>query len=149
PREYTGPALVEGANTYRNLALHRPAYQSSAYDYNLTAQLITDGIKETAPPQWIETSTSSEGALPKNERELFLDGNVTSSVNVTGDASWVEFDLRGGTPPEIDRIDLYLRKIYGRSLPGSWTYIVTGSDDRAAWTEVGRASGTEWPDMRE
>lgn len=149
PREYTGPALVAEANSYRNLALHRPAYQSSAYDYNLTAQMITDGIKETVPPQWIETSTSSEGVLPKNERELFLDGNITSSVNVTGDASWVEFDLRGGTPPEIDRIDLYLRKIYGRSLTGSWTHIVTGSDDGATWTEVGRASGTDWPDMRE
>lgn len=148
PREYTGPALVAEANSYRNLALHRPAYQSSAYDYNLTAQMITDGIKETVPPQWIETATSSEGVLPKNERELFLDGNVTSSVNVTGDAPWVEFDLRGGSAPEIDRIDLYLRKIYGRSLSGSWTYVVTGSDDGAVWTEVGRASGAEWPDMR-
>src|SRR5579863_1469221 len=90
-REYTGPTLVAGANTYRNLALHRPAYQSSAYDYNLTAQLITDGIKESSMPQWIETSTSDKGVLPKNERELFLDGNVTSSVNVSGDSPWVEF----------------------------------------------------------
>ena len=57
--------------------------------------------------------------------------------------------FEAAAPPEIDRIDLYLRKIYGRSLSGSWTYTVTGSDDRAAWTEVGRASGSEWPDMRE
>ena len=42
PREYTGPALLADTNSYRNLALHRPAYQSSAYDYNLTAQLVTD-----------------------------------------------------------------------------------------------------------
>ena len=119
PKEYTGPTLVTDANTYRNLALHRPAYQSSAYDYNLTAQLITDGIKETSMPQWIETSTSNAGLLPKNQRELFLDGNVTSSVNVSGDSPWVEFDLKGGgEAPEIDRIDLYLRKIYGRSLIG-------------------------------
>ena len=47
PKEYTGPTLAADTHTYRNLALHRPAYQSSAYDYNLTAQLITDGIKET------------------------------------------------------------------------------------------------------
>lgn len=44
-------------NTYRNLSLHRPAYQSSAYDYNVAVQLVTDGIKETALPQWIETSS--------------------------------------------------------------------------------------------
>jgi hypothetical protein len=37
PREYAGPSLAPDAHAYRNLALHRPAYQSSAYDYNLTA----------------------------------------------------------------------------------------------------------------
>ena len=148
PREYTGPALVTDANGYHNLALYRPAYQSSAYDYNLTAQLITDGIKETALPQWIETSTSDAGVLSKNEREVFLDGNVTSSVNVTGDSPWVEFDIKGGSQvPQIDRIDLYLRKIYGRSLSGTWTYTVIGSDDGMTWKEVGRSSGSEWPDM--
>ena len=50
PSEYTGPTFVVDGS-YRNLALHRPAYQSSAYDYNLTAQLITDGINEQTPPQ--------------------------------------------------------------------------------------------------
>ena len=49
PAQYFGPALVTDTATYRNLALHRPAYQSSSYDYNLTAQLVTDGIKETTP----------------------------------------------------------------------------------------------------
>jgi len=148
PREYTGPTLRLDANVYRNLALHRAAYQSSAFDYNLTAQLITDGIKESSMPQWIETSTSDAGSLPKNDRELFLDGNVTSSVNVSGDAPWVEFDIKGGVEaPEIDRIDLYLRKIYGRALSGTWTYTVIGSDDRVTWKEVGRASGSAWPDM--
>ena len=149
PREYTGPSLVVDTQSYRNLALHRPAYQSSAYDYNLTAQLITDGIKQTAVPQWIETSTSNAGALSKEKRELFLDGNVTSSVDVTGENAWVEFDLQGqGDAPEMDRIDLYLRKIYGRALTGRWTYIVVGSDDLSHWNEVGRATGTDWADMR-
>jgi hypothetical protein len=148
PKEYAGPTLVVDAHTYRNLALHRPAYQSSAYDYNLTAQLITDGIKESKTPRWIETSTSSAGVLPKNQRELFLDGNVTSSVSVSGDSPWVEFDIKGGDqPPEIDRIDLYLRKIYGTSLTGTWTFTVLGSNDGTNWNEAGRISGTQWPDM--
>jgi hypothetical protein len=149
PLEYMGPSMVVNTETYRNLAFHRPAYQSSAYDYNLTAQLVTDGIKQPALPQWIETSTSSAGVLPKREREFFLDGNVTSSVDVSGDNAWVEFDLQGGgSAPEIDRLDLFLRKIYGRSLSGTWTFIVLGSDDRSNWKEVGRATGSEWPDMR-
>ena len=152
PKEYMGPALVVDSSTYRNLALHRPAYQSSAYDYNLTAQLVTDGIRDTALPQWIVTSTSSKGLLSKQEREVFLDGNVTSSTEVSavaGENPWVEFDMGGGgEPPELDRIDLYLRKIYGPLPAGGWTYIVLASDDHLTWRELGRSSGTVWPDMR-
>ncbi len=148
PKEFFGPTLVSDSNTYRNLALHRPAYQSSAYDYNLTAQLVTDGIKQRALPQWIVTSTSDGGLLPKNQREVFLDGNVTSSINISGDNPWVEFNIEGsGDPPEIDHVDLYLRKINGRALSGTWTYIVSGSDDHQNWKELGRAVGSEWPDM--
>ena len=55
PNAYNGALLVPDTQTYRNLALHRPAYHSSSYDYNLTAQLITDGIKETALPRWVST----------------------------------------------------------------------------------------------
>jgi hypothetical protein len=153
PKEYTGPSLVIDSTTYRNLALHRPAYQSSAYDYNLTAQLITDGIKETALPQWIVASTSDAAVLAKNEREVFLDGNIVSSIEVKADAgkdARVEFDLDGsGDPPEIDRLDLYLRKISGPPPTGAWAYTVLGSDDHANWKELGRASGAEWPNMGE
>ena len=46
-----------------------PAYQSSSYDYNLTAQLITDGIKDTKLPRWVAVSSSEQGELKKNERE--------------------------------------------------------------------------------
>jgi len=148
PKEYMGPTL-RFDQTYRNLALHRPAYQSSAYDYNLTAQLVTDGIKGTTLPQWIVASTSDAGELKKTQREVFLDGNVTSSVDVTGDAPWVEFDLEGGgTAPELDRVDLDLRKLNGPLPASGWKYVVLGSDDQATWTEVGRSVGTEWPNMR-
>lgn len=51
PTEDFAPALVPDAATYRNLALHRPAYHSSSSDYNQTAQLVTDGIKETSLPR--------------------------------------------------------------------------------------------------
>jgi hypothetical protein len=148
PREYTGPSLVIDASTYRNLALHRPAYQSSAYDYNLTAQLITDGIKEQNLPQWIVTSTSSSGVLSKQQREVFLDGNITSSIDVTGDQPWVEFDLEGdGAPPELDRIDLWLRRMNTPLSATGFAYIVSASDDHNSWKEVARSAGTDWPSM--
>jgi hypothetical protein len=148
PSEYAGPAFTTDATTYRNLALHRPAYQSSAYDYNLTAQLVTDGINERTRPSFIVTSTSSGGVLPKHDREIFLDGNITSSIDVTGDHPWVEFDLEGGAAaPELDRIDLWLRRINGKLPATGWTYIVSGSDDHTHWTEVARSTGTDWPSM--
>jgi hypothetical protein len=161
PAEYTGPALTTDAATYRNLALHRPAYQSSAYDYNLTAQLVTDGIKSPPPEQWyragtnlnlgprfVVASTSSAGVLPKHEREIFLDGNITSSIDVSGDHPWVEVDLEGGgAAPELDHIDLWLRRINGKLPATGWTYIVSGSDDHTHWTEVARSTGTDWPSM--
>ncbi len=67
PREDFAPALVRDDASYRNLALHRPAYHSSSYDYNLTAQLVTDGIVETRLPRWLATRTSRRRA-PAQER---------------------------------------------------------------------------------
>src|SRR5215813_5745282 len=80
PRENFAPSMRIDSATYRNLALHRAAYQSSSYDTNLTAQLITDGIKETALPRTIAVSSSSAGVFPKNEREYLFDGNWVTGV---------------------------------------------------------------------
>jgi len=131
--------------TYRNLALHRPAYQSSSYDYNLTAQLITDGIKETALPRWIAASNSNVGVLPKNEREYLLDGNWTTGVDLNGKDVWVQFELEGGAAPfEIDRIDLD-GLVRGNPEPEIWAMVVSGSDDGKTWTELGHVGGMSRP----
>jgi hypothetical protein len=84
PKEYTGPAMQLDTTSYRNLALRRAAYHSSSYDYNLTAQLVTDGIKETKVPRWVATSTSEQGTLPKHQREWLLDGNWVTAVMLNG-----------------------------------------------------------------
>ncbi len=84
PAEDFAPQIGAGSRMYRNLALHRPAWHSSAYDYNLTAQLVTDGITATDPPRWLATATSAAGELPKNERELLLDKNRFSTVDLDG-----------------------------------------------------------------
>jgi hypothetical protein len=151
-KEYMGPSSVVDAGAYRNLALHRPAYQSSAYDYNLTAQLVTDGLVETAEPGWLVTRTSDAGVLGKAEREVFLDSDIASSIEVKPDVkaadgrAWVEFEMAGSREaPELDRLDLWLRKIYGPAPVGGWSYVVSGSDDGAAWRELGRANGADWP----
>src|SRR4030042_1654030 len=65
PREDFAPVLVPDTSTYRNLALRRPALQSSAYDYNLTAQLVTDGVRETTPPGRPRCGPRARPRLPR------------------------------------------------------------------------------------
>jgi beta-galactosidase/beta-glucuronidase len=147
PSEFDGPRMVLDSQNYRNLALHRPAYQSSAYDYNLTAQLVTDGIKEKSLPQWIVTSTSDKGVLSKADREVFLDGNPTSAIFLNGLKPWVEVDIEGeGTVPAVDHADVWIRK--GRAKPDAkWNIRILGSDDKKTWTEAGYLAGTGFPNV--
>lgn len=163
PAEDFAPALVPDTSTYRNLALLRPAYHSSSYDYNLTAQLVTDGIRQSTLPRWLVTTLSTTGVVPKHQREFLLDHNATSNVNLTGPSGWVQFELAGGDAPlEIDRVELDARlrppqaprspAASGSAPPGlppatsqpgagEWICIVTGSDDGQTWQELGRATG--------
>jgi beta-galactosidase/beta-glucuronidase len=148
PAQYDGPKMVIDKLTYRNLALHRPAYQSSAYDYNLTAQLVTDGIKEKSLPQWVVTSTSNKGMLGKSDREVFLDGNPTSAIFLNGAKPWVEVDIEGeGAIPEVDHADVWIRKARLASKDSKWSMRLLGSDDRQIWNEVGHFDGVGFPEV--
>jgi hypothetical protein len=154
PRQDWSPTTREDSKTYRNLALHRAAYHSRGYDYNLTAQLVTDGITATQLPRWVAVTTSEKGVLPKNEREWILDDNWTTGVELRGRSVWVQIEVAGGdAPPEIDRIQV---DASARSAGGDnqeWTCTVTGSDDGAAWKPLGvdahvaRPTGEIHPDI--
>ena len=144
PKEDFSPVMVPDTQTYRNLALHRPAYHSSSYDYNLTAQLVTDGIKDTKLPRWVSTASSASGTLPKCEREHPVDDNPFSAVALPGTGGWVQVEPQGrDTPLEVDRVDVSARAMTTELLPQQWTCVVLGSDDGEKWIELGRASGTD------
>jgi hypothetical protein len=147
PKENFAPA-THLDQTYRNLALHRPAYQSSSYDYNLTAQLITDGIKDTKLPRWVAVSSSEQGELKKNEREWLLDHNWLTGVTLKGTGGWVQVQLAGGEGPlEVDRVDIDARVRVGQAsgLSAGWSAVISGSDDGQTWTELGRGAGADRP----
>lgn len=146
PREDSSPSMQIDATTYRNLALHRPAYQSSSYDYNLTAQLITDGIRETQLPRWLVVSTSEQGVLPKNQRELMLDGDWVTGVELHGGTGWVQLEIAGrAPPPEIDHINVDASVKAATPDNQEWTAVVSGSNDGQSWTELGRTWGLARP----
>lgn len=147
PKQNFAAVPAPDTQTYRNLALHRPAYQSSAYDYNLTAQLVTDGIKDTTLPRWVSVATSDQGVLKKQEREHALDHNVTTSVTLNGSSAWLQLELLGGDAPlEIDSVDFTGLRVTGDARrPAGWSIVVRGSDDGQTWTELGRTVSQERP----
>jgi hypothetical protein len=142
--QYNGAVMVLDTVTYRNLALHRPAYASGSYDYNLTAQLVTDGIRETQLPRRFAASSSEGGMLPRNKREHLVDGNPVSTVTLPGTGGWVQFSVEGmDTPMEVDLIEVLARPWSKELQPQQWTCVVLASDDGEKWTQLGQASGTQ------
>jgi len=145
PKADFGPVMQVDASTYRNLALHRPAYHSSSYDYNLTAQLVTDGIIDARMPRWVAVATSQQGSLAKNEREVLLDGNWVTDVSLKGPRAWVEIEIGGDEQPAVDRVDVDAR-VLAEGEPENWALVVWASDDAEHWIKAGSAEGMSRPD---
>ena len=168
PREDFAPTFRIDSTSYRNLARHRPAYHSSSYDYNLTAQLVTDGIVETALPRWVVIASGQQGLIstlrrdlpapladgplsgyarqqsvwPRHKREWLIDGNWVTGFDLKGPQVWVQVELHGGAAPlAIDRVEVEARVQALGAGPENWTCTVLGSSDGAAWTPLGSTSG--------
>ncbi len=159
PAEDFSPSLVTAPAGRRNLALHRATSQSSAYDYNLTSQLLTDGIREVAIPRWFSVSTSEEGQLAKRVRELVVDDNVVSGVNFDG-PGWLAFRFAGGAEPLVfDRVEIGLVRRnwmpFGPTvpspvcIPSPWGPPVpeTDKDEDLDWSLAISSEGREWTEV--
>jgi len=146
PAQSFAPTLVIDSHIEHNLALHRLAYHSSSHDYNLTAQLVTDGIVHTTMPRYTRVRTSAEGELPKREREHLFDDNPVTTVTVPGSRGWVEVELAGGDQPyALDRLELTAAVRARVTTQAGWRCEVLGSDDGETWQSLGRSSGEERP----
>jgi hypothetical protein len=140
PSANFGPTLIPDTATYRNLALLRPAYHSSSYDYNLTAQLVTDGMKSETLPKWIAVSDPSQGPVSKENREVIVDHAPMNTMDLRGARAQVEIQLGGGdSAPEIDRIQLYVVSPF-QATSDSLTFTVSTSEDGRTWQVVGTTS---------
>jgi hypothetical protein len=137
------PDMVIDNSTYRNLALLRPAYHSSSYDYNLTAQLVTDGIKDTHLPNWVACSVDRIGVLPKTEREIFLDHFPSNTLVLQGPSPSVQIELGGGESlPAIDRVAVFVVVPQYMSAE-TLIFTVSVSDDGRTWTKMGSATAPQ------
>ena len=143
--ENTAPVLVKD-DIYRNVALGRQAFHSSAHDYNLAAQLVTDGIVETSGTAWLEVSTK-EGPLPVREREWSIDGGPYSRNYVSGSVNFLRYDWNG-MEIRADRLRIDGSVAYNPDEAGrGYSIKVLISSDGEHWTQAGCVSGDSLPGM--
>ncbi|MDR3367449.1 MAG: discoidin domain-containing protein [Prevotellaceae bacterium] len=139
PAENFAPELVTD-NTYRNVAALKSAYHSSSYDYNLTAQLVTDGIIATGAPASIRVFTTN-GDLQKNEREWLFDGKSDSKYIIPGSDIFLQLDLSNMSVP-ASRIVLRGSVIADEKKAGGYEITLYGSHDGISWDVLKRDKGS-------
>ena len=142
PGEYYGPTLVAN-NDYRNLALHRTAYQSSSWDFNLTSQLLTDGIVDEAAPAWLNVTTP-EGPLPPHKREACIDGNEWTCNILMGGDTWLQYDWEGMSI-DIDEVKMVCTMAYREDAPQGFRIRLLTSTNGKLWVTADEWTGDSLP----
>ena len=144
PKEDFSPSLAPDCSTYRNIALQRAAYSSSSHDYNLVAQLATDGIVTDKQPQYLNLSTP-DGDVPRREREWMIDEGPYSRNTFPGADTYFRFTLANYSKA-VDKLSLVGTVVYDDAVSkGGYEIVCEGSNDGENWTEAGRLSGSGLP----
>lgn len=143
PSEDFSPELLPD-QSYRNIALRRAAYHSSSYDYNLTAQLVTDGIITDAKPQYMHFTTN-EGEVRLREREWTIDGGPFSKNTLKGDKVYMQYALSEWSE-RADEVSLSGTVAYepNKAIEG-YRIALMGSMDGEKWVELGTLEGRGLP----
>lgn len=164
PAENFAPHLVADGS-YRNLALHRRAFASSSWDYNLTAQLVTDGIVESQQPAYFALSTS-RGEVPRREREWMFDLKINTTCKLQGTDDYFQLDLHNydfdfdkihivgriqastkretyyGVPGQEEGAIHPVKKAPVKPMTVQWNIELQGSADGTTWQTLDAAMGS-------
>ena len=144
PEENFAPTLAPDTTTYCNIAKHRSAFASSIHDYNLTAQLLTDGVIETAAPQYLEL-TVNDTIAPRREREWMFDDGPYSRATLNG--SDVDFEITlGNYEISPDSVRLKGNVAYNsNAATGGYRIVCSTSPDGITWHEAGSVAADTLP----
>ena len=142
PSEYYGPRIVQGLED-TDCALHHTVYQSSAWDFNLTSQLLTDGITDNEAPAWLNVTTP-EGPLPPHKREACIDGNDWTSNILMGGDTWMQYDWEGMSI-DIDEVEMICSMAYREDGPQGFKIRLLTSNDGKKWNLADEWTGESLP----
>lgn len=143
PAEDFSPDLKPD-NKYRNIALLRAAYQSSSHDYNLVAQLVTDGIITDEQPKYLELSTP-DGNKPRREREWMIDQGPYSRNVALGDDTYFLYELKNYSK-KVEKMYVRGNVAYDAyKAKSGYEFICQGSNDGKSWDELAKLSGKGLP----
>ena len=142
PQEYYGPTLVQD-NEYVNMALFRTVYQSSSWDFNLTSQLLTDGIIDDQVPAWLNVTTP-EGPLPPHKREACIDGNDWTCNILMGGNTWLQYDWKG-MAIDIDEVEMVCSMAYRENVKKGFRIRLLTSQDGKRWKVADEWKGDSLP----
>ena len=142
PNEYYGPTLVPDS-PWDNIALNRIVYQSSSWDYNLTSQLLTDGIISDKAPAWLNVTTP-EGPLPPHKREACIDGNEWTCNILMGGDTWLQYDWEGMSI-DIDEVEMICSMAYRENAPKGFKIRQLTSTNGKKWKVAEEWQGDSLP----
>ena len=141
PEEWFAPQLVTD-NTYRNVAKLRAAYASSSIDYNLTAQLATDGIVSETMPPTTQLFTQA-GEVPRIQKEIIFDSNDVTSYVVNGDDIFLQYNM-ADMQLDIDQIALRGRVVLDTRKARGYEVRTLASVDGTNWEELDAQKGSNY-----
>lgn len=144
PQEDFSPELLPDGNEYRNIARLRAVTQSSAYDYNLTAQLVTDGIVSAEQPAYF-TLLTPDGEVPKREKEWMIDGGRYSKNTVDGADTYFLFALNNYRKTITKAVVRGQVAYDDKAVRGGYEMTWEGSDNGKDWTLLSTHRGAGVP----
>ena len=141
PSAYSGPQAVAGSKAYRNIALNRAAFQSSSFDYNLTAQLVTDGIISKGLPEYIEVSTS-DGIVAKRDKERIFDGNPRTRISFASKEN-AFIQIHTTFESLIDGMAISIIADCKEGESHNFSFSAESSEDGQIWTVLKKGTGDD------
>ena len=132
PAECFAPRIVPDSGGERNIALLRAASHSSSFDFNQTAQLVTDGILPDGPSRWVTVTRDGE-PVSRLENGYLTDQNLAGIV-CKSPSSVVELRFHG-YEASADRLIVTGSDGW---VPAGSTISIEGESD-GAWIPLGTA----------